>query len=126
MDLINNIKTAISFNISPIKISLGLQSNIWDKELRYFVGSVSPLSILEYWDWVILRSSDIFFWVIPKDILLLFNGFDEPKGVLITMLKILGLLKDGIAKAKLSDVEKSIQTEYLYTYTITLRKFLIF
>ena len=55
---------------------------------------------------------------------LLFHQVEETKGVVEVLLKLLGLLKEGISKADLSDVEKSIQTEYLYSYTVILRKFL--
>lgn len=55
---------------------------------------------------------------------LLFNEYNDSKGIVESMLKLLGLLKEGIAKANLSDVEKSIQTEYLYTFTLIFRKFL--
>jgi hypothetical protein len=38
-------------------------------------------------------------------------------------LKLFSLLKNAIEKVSLSDVEKSIHTEYLYSYTVILRKF---
>lgn len=55
---------------------------------------------------------------------LLFNEHIDSKGSMQSMLGLLGLLKEGISKSNLSDVEKSIQTEYLFTYTIIFRKFL--
>jgi len=55
---------------------------------------------------------------------LLFNVHSDAIGTMNAMLKLLGLLKEGIEKANLSDIEKSIQIEYLYTYTIIFRKFL--
>ena len=55
---------------------------------------------------------------------LLFNKVADTKSLVEVLLKILSLLKEGVAKANLSDLEKSIQTEYLYTYTVIFRKFL--
>lgn len=40
-----------------------------------------------------------------------------------SFLKLFSLLKDSITKVSLSDVEKSIHTEYLFSYTVVLRKF---
>ena len=54
---------------------------------------------------------------------LLFNEKDGIGSVVEVLLKIVVLLKEGISKAVLSDLEKSIQTEYLYSYTLILRKF---
>ncbi len=55
---------------------------------------------------------------------LLYNEHSDSRGIVESLLKLIGLLKEGIAKANLSDLEKSIQTEYLFTYTIIFRKFL--
>lgn len=55
---------------------------------------------------------------------LLFNKLTDTHNLVEILLKILSLLKLGISNAKLSDIEKSIQTEYLYTYTVIFRKFL--
>ncbi len=55
---------------------------------------------------------------------LLFNKLDNTKGLIEVLLSLLGLIKEGLSKAELSDLEKSIQTEYLYSYTLILRKFL--
>ena len=55
---------------------------------------------------------------------LLFNNSTTSAQFIEVLLKIIALLKQGIAQAKISDLEKSIQTEYLYTYTLVFRKFL--
>lgn len=55
---------------------------------------------------------------------LLFNDQTKSSELIQTLLGIIGLLKEGIAEANISDLEKSIQTEYLYTYTLIFRKFL--
>ena len=55
---------------------------------------------------------------------LLFNKNTGIGDVVQILLKILVLLKEGISQATLSDLEKSIQTEYLYSYTLILRKFI--
>ena len=40
-----------------------------------------------------------------------------------SFLKLFAMLKNSIENVELSDVEKSIHTEYLYSYTVILRKF---
>ena len=55
---------------------------------------------------------------------LLFHQAENAKDIVGILLRLIAELKEGIAKAVLSDIEKSIQTEYLYSYTVILRKFL--
>ena len=55
---------------------------------------------------------------------LLFTKKSDVGGLVEAMLRIIMLLKEGIAKAELSDLEKSVHTEYLFVYTTILRKFL--
>ena len=55
---------------------------------------------------------------------LFFNQKDGAVDLIEVFLKILSILKNGVANAGLSDLEKSIHTEFLYTYTLIFRKFL--
>lgn len=55
---------------------------------------------------------------------LLFNDSVSIQDFTEVLLKILGLIKEGVADSDISDLEKSIQTEYLYNYTLIFRKFL--
>ncbi len=54
----------------------------------------------------------------------LFSSSDmKSEAINNSFLKLFSLLKKSIEKVSLSDVEKSIHTEYLYSYTVILRKF---
>lgn len=54
----------------------------------------------------------------------LFSGSNmKSQDINNSFLKLFSLIKKSIEKISLSDIEKSIHTEYLYNYTLILRKF---